>query len=105
MLGNPFGEFSGDIPRKVLMAERRVLGSLLLGNMAIDEVADNLTGGQFCSYVHSVIYAAIQELNEFGTRVDCVTLAEELDRRNQLEDIGGVRYMLEILEAATPATE
>lgn len=56
-------------------------------------------------YVHSVIYAAIHELNEFGTRIDVVTLAEELDGRNQLEDIGGLPYLCKILEAALPATE
>ncbi|MBS0204721.1 MAG: hypothetical protein JSS49_17590 [Planctomycetes bacterium] len=79
--------------------ERSVLGNLLVGNMAIDDVAETLHADQFCCDVHSMIYTAILKLNELGTRVDAVTLAEELDERNQLEDVGGVRYILELLQA------
>lgn len=100
----PLGDFSGaHLPPQNLMAERSVLGSVLLENHAIDEVADILKADHFYSDVHSIIYTAVLKLNEATTKVDAVTLAEELDRRNQLEDIGGVPYILEILEAVPHA--
>ncbi|MEI8381123.1 MAG: replicative DNA helicase [Planctomycetota bacterium] len=100
----PLGDFTGaHLPPQNLVAERSVLGSILLENMAIDEVADILHADHFYSDVHGIIYAAILKLNEAGTKVDAVTLAEELDKRNQLQDIGGVPYILEILEAVPHA--
>lgn len=100
----PLGDFAGvHLPPQNLVAERSVLGSVLLENMAIDEVADILHADHFYSDVHSIIYAAILKLNEAAIKVDAVTLAEELDKRNQLQDIGGVPYILEILEAVPHA--
>ncbi len=100
----PLGDFAGaHLPPQNLVAERSVLGSVLLENHAIDEVADILKADHFYSDVHSIIYAAIVKLNEATTKVDAVTLAEELDKRNQLDDIGGVPYILEILEAVPHA--
>jgi replicative DNA helicase len=100
----PLGDFAGvHLPPQNLVAERSVLGSVLLENHAIDEVGDILKADHFYSDVHSIIYAAILKLNEATTKVDAVTLAEELDKRNQLEDIGGVPYILEILEAVPHA--
>ncbi|MBS0202199.1 MAG: replicative DNA helicase [Planctomycetes bacterium] len=104
MAGKPLGDFSGaHLPPQNLVAERSVLGSILLENMAIDEIADILHPDHFYSDVHSIIYAAILKLNEIGTKVDAVTLAEELDKRNQLDDIGGVPYVLEILDSVPHA--
>ena len=100
----PLGDFAGaHLPPQNLVAERSVLGSVLLENHAIDEVADILKADHFYSDVHSIIYAAIVKLNEATTKVDAVTLAEELDKRNQLDDVGGVPYILEILEAVPHA--
>ena len=100
----PLGDFSGaHLPPQNLVAERSVLGSVLLENMAIDEVADILHADHFYSDVHSIIYAAILKLNESAIKVDAVTLAEELDKRNQLADVGGVPYIVEILESVPHA--
>lgn len=100
----PLGDFSGaHLPPQNLVAERSVLGSILLENMSIDEIGDVLKAEHFYSDVHAIIYTAIMKMNESTVKVDAVTLAEELDRRNQLEDIGGVPYILELLEAVPHA--
>jgi len=100
----PSGDLSGaHLPPQNLMAERSVLGSVLLENFAIDEIADVLKPEHFYSDVHGIIYTAVLKLNEATIKVDAVTLAEELDKRNQLEDIGGVPYILEILETVPHA--
>lgn len=104
MPAKPLGDFSGaHLPPQNLVAERSVLGSVLLENHGIDEIADILRPEHFYSDVNSIVYAAILKLHEGSTKVDAVTLAEELDKRNQLEDIGGVPYVLEILEAVPHA--
>lgn len=100
----PLGDFSGaNLPPQNLVAERSVLGSILLENMAIDEIGDVLKPDHFYSDVHSIIYTTILKMYESTVKVDAVTIAEELDKRNQLDDIGGVPYILELLEAVPHA--
>jgi len=100
----PKNEFERHLPPQNVVAERSVLGSILLQNDAIDEVADFLHSSHFYSDAHHQIYAAILKMREAGLRgIDAVTLAEELDRQQQLEAIGGVRYLLEILESVPHA--
>jgi replicative DNA helicase len=97
-------DFTGKLPPQSLAAEQSVLGSILVLNEAIDEVADFLHPAHFYSEKHQIIYAAILRLYESGIRgIDLLTLGEELERRKQLEAIGGARYILEIAETVPHA--
>lgn len=92
------------LPPQNLDAERGVLGSILLMNEAIDEVGESLKAEHFYSDAHEKTYAAIQQLYEKGVRgIDAITLAEELVRRGQYDDIGGAGYLAQILEAVPHA--
>ncbi len=96
--------FPGKLPPQNLEAEKGVLGSILLMHEAIDEVGDLLIADHFYADRHQRIYAAIMGLYESGVRgVDAVTLAEELDRRKQLDEVGGVEYLAQILETVPNA--
>jgi replicative DNA helicase len=92
-----------DLPPQNLKAEKSVLGCMLLENHSIDEVADMLRPEMFYSDVNTVIYNAILRLHEAGGKADEITVTEELQNRRQLDDIGGVPYVLEILEAVPHA--
>ncbi len=92
------------LPPQNLEAEKSVLGSLLLQNNALDEVADFLHADHFYSDANRTIYQAMIRMFETGTRgLDAVTLAEELDRRQQLEQIGGPAYVMELMETVPHA--
>ncbi len=92
------------LPPQNLDAERGVLGSILLMNEAIDEVGESLKAEHFYSDAHQKMYAAIQQLYEKGIRgIDAITLAEELVRRSEFEDVGGAGYLAQILEAVPHA--
>lgn len=98
--------FSGSSPRlppQNLAAERSVLGCILLENSAMDEVADVLRAEHFYSDIHQLIYATIVRMRESGKPIDVVSLGHELEERNQLAEIGGVPYILEILETVPHA--
>jgi replicative DNA helicase len=97
---NPFDR----VPPANLDAERSVLGSLLLLNDSIDEVAEFLTADHFYSDRHQAIFAAIHELYESGVRgIDVVTLCEQLEKRQKLEQVGGAQYLLEVLQCVPHA--
>lgn len=92
------------LPPQNLDAERGVLGSILLLNEAIDDVGEVLRTEQFYSDAHQKIYDAIRHLYENNVRgIDGVTLAEELVRRGNLEDVGGPSYLAEILDTVPHA--
>ena len=92
------------LPPQNLDAEKGVLGSLLLMNEAIDEVAEFLRPDHFYSDRHRAIYTTVLELSEAGTRgIDLVTLAEKLTQTKRLEEAGGLAYLDEILDAVPHA--
>lgn len=96
--------FQGKLPPQNLEAEMGVLGSILLMHEAIDEVGDVLKADHFYADRHQKIFASVMGLYENGIRgIDAVTLAEELDRRKQLDEVGGVEYLAKILEAVPNA--
>ncbi|MEQ9411926.1 MAG: replicative DNA helicase [Fuerstiella sp.] len=92
------------LPPQNLDAERGVLGSILLMNEAIDDVGEVLRPEHFYSDAHQKIYAAIRELYENNVKgIDGVTLAHELMRRSELDDVGGAAYLAEILDSVPHA--
>jgi replicative DNA helicase len=92
------------LPPQNLEAEQGVLGSIVLSNIAIDDVAEILVASHFYSDAHQKIYAAVMTLHEKGIRgIDAVTLHEELSRNNELEEIGGEDYLIEIMGAVPHA--
>ena len=92
------------LPPQNLDAERSVLGSMMLANEVIDELADVLQPDHFYSDAHRRIAQVIFDLYEKTVGgIDPVTVAEELERRNELAEIGGPAYLGEIVETVPHA--
>lgn len=79
-----------------LDAERFVLGSILLEPMAFISVAGLLEAADFSLEANRRIFERMGELYERGDKIDRVTLADELIKRNQLESIGGLTYLISL---------
>ncbi len=92
------------VPPSNVEAENSVLGCLMLVNDTIDQVLGIISQEQFYDDRNRRIYGAIMEMYERGDRgIDAVTLANELEKRGQLEDAGGVAKILEIMETVPHA--
>ncbi len=92
------------IPPQDLEAERSVLGSCLLQNDVIDDVLMLVRGNHFYSDAHQKMFAAILSMHEQGIRgIDAVTLSHELQKRGELEQIGGPTVLVRILETVPHA--
>ncbi len=74
-------------------AEAGVLGSLLIDPEAMAQIADFLRPEDFYREAHREIFKAALDLYEAGSPADLITLTDELQRRNLLEEIGGVSYV------------
>lgn len=80
-----------------LDAEQAVLGSLLIDPGAIREVGHFLEVEHFWKRSHAWIYECVQELTSEGMEPDTVTLADRLEQRELLEEIGGTAYLVHLL--------
>ncbi|MCG6971103.1 MAG: replicative DNA helicase [Gammaproteobacteria bacterium] len=74
-------------------AEQSVLGGLMLDNTAWDKIADIVNEDDFYRRDHRLIYHAIAQLVEQQDPTDVVTLSDWLDKRNELDKIGGLAYL------------
>ena len=68
-------------------AEEAVLGSLLIDPDAVIKVASFLEPDDFYREKNSWIYQAILDLHERREPADFVTLVDELERRDQLQQV------------------
>jgi replicative DNA helicase len=84
-------------------AEEAVLGSLLIDPEALFQVSTFLKGEDFYIQKNAWIYEAILALHERREPIDFVTLRDELERRDQLEEIGGAAYITRLINAVPSA--
>jgi len=90
------------VPPQNLDAEESVLGAMMLSPGAIGAVSEVLSPGDFYRESHSKIYKAALGLYAKGEPVDAITLADELEERGELDDVGG-RVRVNELAALVPA--
>jgi replicative DNA helicase len=84
-------------------AEEAVLGSLLIDPEALFRVSPFLKGDDFYIQKNAWIYDAILALHERREPIDFVTLCDELERQEQLEEIGGAAYITHLINAVPSA--
>jgi replicative DNA helicase len=89
------------LPPQSLEAEQSVLGAILIDRDAVVEVAEFLHVEDFYRQAHGRIFAAILDLFERREPIDIVTVAEALERENELEAVGGRAYLAS-LASQTP---
>lgn len=94
---------TGRIPPHNLEAEASVLGSALVDNDAIDRVEGLITPDVFYKEAHRKIWRAMEALRGRGEPVDLVTLAEELKKNSELDEVGGITYLVGLSEATPTA--
>ena len=93
----------GRNPPQNISAEQAALGSMLLQEDAILHSVDILRPEDFYKKAHQIIFKCILELFEKSRGVDLVTLTEELNRINLLEEIGGVTYLTNLINSVPTA--
>lgn len=76
--------------------ERYILGAVLLDPNAYITVSGVLQVEDFSIEANRRIWERMGELWEKGLRLDRVTVAEELRKKNQLESVGGLSYLLSL---------
>jgi hypothetical protein len=85
-------------------AERAVICSVLCNNPRFEEAAAIVGAADFFSIKNGIIWRAIGRLVAGESPVDLVTLRDELERTEEIEQAGGVAYLTDLLDnAARPS--
>ena len=89
-------------PPQAIEAERSVLGALMINQDAWDAVHAKLQDSDFYRSEHRIIYRCIASQMEQGNPVDATTISESLENIGELENIGGMPFVVG-LTIDTPA--
>ena len=91
----------GRLPPQNIDAEESVLGAMLLSSDAIGAAVERLDAEHFYVPANGLVFDAIETLYITSEPVDCLTVADQLERTGNLAAAGGSERLL-ALEAATP---
>lgn len=84
-------------------AEQAVLGSILIDPDAVVRIASFLKADDFYQEKNGWIYQAILNLHERHEPADSLTVSDELDRRRQLDEVGGPAYVMDLINVVPTA--
>lgn len=84
-------------------AEQAVLGAMILDQDAALKAAELIDHSMFYKEAHRRLFRAMVALTEQRVVIDHVTLRDELSRRNELELVGGMEYLAEVVDAVATA--
>src|SRR4051812_32611696 len=99
----PPGQATAPLPPQNLDAEESVLGAMMLSGAAIEAASEALDAGDFYRQSHAKIYLAAIDLYQHGQAVDAITVADKLDEKGEIAEVGGKERIHE-LAALVPAT-
>jgi replicative DNA helicase len=85
------------LPPQNTEAEEAVLGSILIDPDAIIRVATILRPEDFYREKHAWIYETALDLHERREPIDFLTVCDELDRREQLDQVGGAAFITTLI--------
>ena len=82
-------------------AEKAVLGAIFIDPAAIADASAEVQPEDFYKRANQLVFQAMLDLSDREDAIDPLTLQDELTKKNQLDDIGGIAYVSE-LAMATP---
>jgi len=84
-------------------AEISVLGGMLIDRDAVVRAVEHVTDVMFFREAHRRIYRTMVRLFERGGVVDVITVSEELKNTSELDSVGGLDYLAELVDAVPTA--
>ncbi len=76
-----------------LEAEQSLLGCVLMDPIIQSEIGSQINEDDFYSESHKYIFSAMESIIKENQPVDLVTLSDALEKRGELESIGGIEYI------------
>ncbi|MBC7667328.1 replicative DNA helicase [Caulobacter sp. DWR2-3-1b2] len=100
---SPMGEIIVAVAPHNLEAEQALLGVLLYDNAAYERLTDSLQGRHFYEPFHARLFGAIETHIRKGQLAEPILLADEFKKDPAFEELGGLRYLADLVDRAPPA--
>jgi replicative DNA helicase len=84
-------------------AEQALLGALLYDNAAFERIGDFLQDRHFYEPFHQRLFAAVESHIRKGQLAEPILLAEQFARDPAFDELGGVRYLADLVDRAPPS--
>jgi replicative DNA helicase len=84
-------------------AEQALLGTLLYDNAAYERLTDRLQARHFYEPFHQRLFAIVEEHVRRGQLAEPILLADRFRRDAAFEELGGLRYLADLVDRAPPA--
>ncbi|OYX32804.1 MAG: replicative DNA helicase [Caulobacterales bacterium 32-69-10] len=84
-------------------AEQALLGAVLYDNAAYERLSDKLQARHFYEPFHQRLFAAMEEHIKKGQLAEPIVLMERFRRDPAFEELGGLRYLADLVDRAPPA--
>jgi replicative DNA helicase len=84
-------------------AEQALLGALLYDNAAFERLGDHLQARHFFEPFHQRLFQAVETQIRKGQLAEPILLAEQFARDPAFEELGGIRYLADLVDRAPPA--
>jgi replicative DNA helicase len=86
-----------------LEAEQALLGSILFDNAAYERLSDRLQPRHFFEPFHQRLFGAVEAFIRKGQLAEPIVLMERFRRDPAFEELGGLRYLADLVDRAPPA--
>ena len=86
----------GKVPPQSLDAEMSLLGAVLIDEEVLADASEHVGAEDFYDKRHATIFGAMMRLYERHKPVDLLTLTDELQKKDQLAEVGGSAYLTEL---------
>ncbi len=86
----------GRIPPQDTVAEKSLLGAILISDTVLPEILNILRPADFYEKTHQLIYEAMMNLYDQHKPIDLLTLTAELKSTKKLKEVGGAPYLSEL---------
>ncbi len=91
------------LPPQHLESEQALLGAIMLRSDSLYEISDIVQADAFYAEKHRMIYDGMLDLQRKREPIDILTLAQRLEEKSQLDQVGGRTYLAE-LAGAVPSS-
>lgn len=89
-------QFQDYLPPQNIEAEQAVLGSVFRAPDVLIEALEHIQSQDFYRRSHQLIFQTMVDLNDKNEPIDALAVSNELENKNQLEDVGGRQYLAEL---------
>ena len=86
-----------------LEAEMSVLGVAFLNKNSLTKICEELYSDMFYSEANKKLFEAIKSCYDQKIPIDITTVKEELDKKKNLNAIGGIEYISDVIDSVATA--